>query len=328
MTGQKKLKSIASTAIPNLFEFIEGSSPKGFQLAYEPSLYNSDVHRSLQSKNKWHSFHIIRRDKKKVLASIHFCILEGIAKSPISAPFGSFDLSNSVPPSQLFEFINFYEKRLVDSGARKIVIKNFPEAYHSRQHSILSVLFINHKYSVNDTELGAILSVDEVPLVDKLDPWERRKLRQAAKEGLTFRIISNKNLKDTFQFILDCRKERDQSLSMSYVELGKTVKKLDKSFICFGVYRNKELVAASISIKESRTTLYNFYSAHSRDSDALSPIVFLINQMYGWCSLHKIKLLDLGTSALGGIPNFPLIDFKLRLGAVPAMKLTFEKNLT
>ena len=310
-----------------LFGFIDGAYPKGFQKDYVTSLYNDASHRKLQNKQGWHSFHIVRKDRKKVIASIHFCIEDKVAYSPMSAPFGSFELSDSIPPSQLFKFISFCEKRLLKLGTKKILIKNFPEGYSPNWHSVLSILLFNHDYSVKDAELGAILDVDDVPFVNKVDQWERRKLKQGKKAGLKYRNILNKNLKEIFQFILSCRQERGQSLSMSFEQLNKTVTKLNDSFYCFGVYHDKELVAASIAIKVNKNVLYNFYAAHSQSSDSLSPMVFLIDEMYAWCRLHKIKKLDLGTSALGGKPNFSLIDFKLRLGASPVMKFTFEKEL-
>jgi CelD/BcsL family acetyltransferase involved in cellulose biosynthesis len=114
---------------------------------------------------------------------------------------------------------------------------------------------------------------------------------------------------------------------MTFDQLNLTVQKFDRHFHCFGVYHDDRLIAASICIRESKYNLYNFYSAHSKESDSLSPIVYLISELYAWCQHNKIKLLDLGTSALGGKPNFSLIDFKLRLGATPSMKLTFEKEL-
>jgi hypothetical protein len=95
----------------------------------------------------------------------------------------------------------------------------------------------------------------------------------------------------------------------------------------FGVYHGQELAAASISIRVSKRIVYNFYSAHPRKFDFLSPVVMLIKGMYGWSQKHHIELIDLGTSTLAGQPNFSLLDFKLRLSGRPATKLTFEKAL-
>ncbi|HMG91078.1 MAG TPA: hypothetical protein VK589_13525, partial [Chryseolinea sp.] len=59
-----------------------------------------------------------------------------------------------------------------------------------------------------------------------------------------------------------------------------------------------------------------------------NPTVFLIRSLYQYCFENGIALFDLGTSSLDGIPNFGLLNFKIRLGATPTTKFTFQKDLT
>ncbi|MCB0487560.1 MAG: hypothetical protein KDC99_03740 [Cyclobacteriaceae bacterium] len=308
-------------------EFVEGKVSSNYATEYHLSLFNTQAHRSLQAKQGWIEFHLIRTDKKEILASIFFCLEGGIASSPTSAPFGSFELSESVSTEYLYEFIGFVELRLNRHGAKQIRIKNYPEAYHSRLHNLVTVLLFNHQYRIDNAELGACIHVDDDSLELKMDQWERRKLKQARKAGLSFKTLSVDKFNEVYDFILACREKRGQSLSMTKSQLKKVVIKFPSEFYLFGVYERKGLVAASISIRVSQDVVYNFYSAHARSSDHLSPVVFLISNLYYWAYGHKFKLIDLGTSALGGVPNFPLIDFKLRLGASPSMKLTFQKKL-
>jgi len=323
--SHKKL-SVQKESIPGL-EFIEGNLPKGYSEGYEIALFNQEVHRQGQSPERWVCFHAMREDKKNVLASIFFLLESNTAFSPRAAPFGSFELADEITTSQLFEFIGFCETRLRKHGIQKVEIKGYPEQYDLRHHNVLSVLLFNHGYSITLAELGACIAVDETSFGNKINKWERRKLKQAHKAGLTFNLCSLKEVKSIYDFINQCRKEKGHALSMSYDDLAKTVKSLDRNFYCFAVYHQATLVAASISIKVKKKILYNFYSAHSRTSDELSPVVFLMEGIYTWCQAHRFEVLDLGTSALGGKPNFSLLDFKLRLGANPTMKLTFEKIL-
>ncbi|GAB1446623.1 MAG: GNAT family N-acetyltransferase [Cyclobacteriaceae bacterium] len=309
------------------FQMLEGIIPVGFKIDFDESLFNSKAHRKLQSSSGWHSFHLLRKDKRFVVASIHFCLEKFIALSPAHAPFGSFGISVTVTPSQLFEFIRFIEEKLIKHGTKKIIIKCPPEQFNVSQHNILTVLLFNHQYQISNAELGACLQISKAPFFDLLDSWEKRKLNQGIKANLKFKIIPMDQLNEIYNFILTCREERNQSLSMTYKELYNTVRKSEDYFILFGVYHDGDLVAASIAIRVKKNILYNFYSAHSKSSDSLSPVVFLIDKIYGWCSKHHTEILDLGTSAWDGKPNFPLIDFKLRLGAIPSMKLTFEKTI-
>jgi hypothetical protein len=48
--------------------------------------------------------------------------------------------------------------------------------------------------------------------------------------------------------------------------------------------------------------------------------------MYRWCANNKVAWIDLGTSALAGQPNFPVLQFKLHLGAELSHRFTFEKQ--
>lgn len=311
----------------DLIQFFEGNIPNGFKNDFDESLFNSQTHRAIQSSHKWYSFHLLRKDKKRVIASIHFSIAKSIACSPVGAPFGSFEMSDSVTTEQLFGFVQFIESRLIHYGARRISIKCAPEEYHVSHHNILSVILFNHQYQIANAELGACLLISNAPFDEVIDGWERRKLKQSLRAKLDFKKIPISQLNEIYNFILACREERGHSLSMTYEQLNKTVRKMKSNFVLFGVYKENNLVAASISIRVNKSVLYNFYSAHSKSTDSLSPIVFLIGEIYDWCTKHRFTILDLGTSAWGGKPNFPLIDFKLRLGAQPTMKLTFEKKL-
>lgn len=313
--------------ITDPYQLFEGAIPSGFENDFDESLFNSKPHRLVQSSAKWYSFHLLRKDKKKVMASIHFSVIKGAALSPVRAPFGSFELSDAVVSEQLFEYIQFVEERLIGLGVKRITIKCSPEQYHVSLHNMLSVLLFNHQYQIAHAELGACLRISETPFADVVDSWEKRKLKQSLRANLSFKKIPLSQLNNIYHFILTCREDRGHTLSMTYKELYATVRKIESNFILFGVYQDDILVAASIAIKVNKKVLYNFYSAHSKSSDSLSPVVFLIGEMYDWCGKHRFTILDLGTSAWGGKPNFPLIDFKLRLGAEPTMKLTFEKKL-
>lgn len=309
------------------FEFIEGSLPRGFRPDYISFLYNENRHRVLQSKSGWHSYYIVRKDKKTVYAEAHFCCVDQVAHSPFRAPFGSITFSEVLPVEQLYNFISFVEGHLKKTGAQRIIIKNYPEIYSPISHNVLTVLFFNHNFKISNAELDACISIDDSEFESKLETWEKRRLKQAEKAELKFNTVPQKQLSKFYHFILQCREERGQSLSMDFKSLQKTVNAFPAEFILFGVYRNSSLVAASICIRVNQEIIYNFYSAHSKSSDSLSPVVFMFEGIYNWCRKQSVTLLDLGTSALGGKPNFSLIDFKLRVGGIPTMKLTFEKDL-
>jgi CelD/BcsL family acetyltransferase involved in cellulose biosynthesis len=112
---------------------------------------------------------------------------------------------------------------------------------------------------------------------------------------------------------------------MTFNDLQRTVEAVPGAFHLFAIDHAKKMAAASITMRTSKHVLYNFYSAHPRAFDQLSPVVSLVSGMYNWSQREKVGWLDLGTSAIEGKPNFSLLDFKFHLGGQPSPKLTFEK---
>lgn len=307
-------------------EFCKGDFPAGFRPDFDPYLFNSEEHRHLQG-GRWQSYHLLRPSQKKIIASVHFNINAGLAESPHRAPFGSFQFSKRILPEAIFNFIHEVESNLAASGVKKIVIKNPPGDYAPSDAALLDVTLLNHGYTIETAEISTLLSVSNSGFSKNIDVWEKRKLRQSQRAKLKFRVIPASQLGEVYEFIKQCRDERQQTISLTRAELEKTFNALPHVFVVFGVFQDKELTAASVSIKVNKSILYNFYSAHPKKFDSLSPVVLLMDGIYKWCKKHKVRVLDLGTSALGGKPNFSLLNFKINLGGIPCHKLTFTKEL-
>lgn len=308
--------------------FIEGSLPPGFRCDFDPYLFNVPENLTIQSLEGWHTFYALRNEKKVARCRVHFHVHGDVAKSPYKNPFGSFEISDSFDPKEFFEFIRWTETKLQEKGVKRIEIKSYPHLYHPGRSAILTTFLFNHGYTVKDAELSACIKVNAHSLYQVMTSWEKRKSGQIKKTNLRFTQIPSQKLKEVHEFISSCREERKQTLSMSYAQLKSVCDIFSDKFCLFGVYDSNALAAASISIMINKTILYNFYSAHARQYDALSPVVKLMEGIYGYCQSEKIELIDLGTSSLHGKPNFSLLDFKLHLGATPTQKLTFEKTLS
>ncbi len=305
------------------YQFLEINDDE-INLGFDPWLFHEKNHALLQAPDGWKIFVI--KKKNEIVAQVRFHVADCIARTSVKSPFGTVQFAKELPPEVLFSFIQFYEAELKKIGVTTILLKNPPSLYAPFQNELLSVSLLNLDYQVIDAEVGAVLSVAD-SFEDKLDTWELRKLRQAEESGLHSAQFETTSLEEVYTFILKCREERDQKLSLTFTELKSVVDIYPDRFIVVGIFENESIVAASICIRINEHILYNFYSAHPRAYDHLSPAVLLIKSLYGFCQTNNIGLLDLGTSALDGKPNFGLLDFKLRLGATPTPKYTFQKRL-
>jgi hypothetical protein len=299
--------------------------PPAFSPDYTGFLFSHPDHLKLQAP-KWLSFYLLDKAKKKVLAQVSFCVKNKKAITPVRAPFGSLLFSERLSPMVLYDFVQHCEAGLIKLGAQSISITE-PPLYYRKGGEILHTILLNLNYRVRSAELSTGIQIDDTPFEGKIKAGEKGKLKQGKTKGLQFKVLPPAELEKVYNFILKCGKQRGYSLSMTLKDLKKTMKVFNDSFYFFGTYFRKELAAASIGIKVHPLILYNFYSGHDKKFDSTSPIVLHTGGLYEFCRSHHFQLLDLGTSAIDGHPNFSLLDFKLRLGAVPSMKVTFEKEL-
>lgn len=312
----------------NDFLFTDKPPAADYRADVKTYIFHDERHLKLQAESGWRSFYVLNQKHKTIVGIVHVHINGQVAVSPLKASFGSFVWSTSLPPEMLFRFIGFVEDSLTSSGVTSVTYTNPATDYQPDQLQLLHVLLSNAGYRIQAAEAGAVMSVTQESLETKMDDWEVRKLKQAREAEFVFASATVNPVDEIFQFILNARKEKGYSLSMTQVMMEHTVEVFPDQFIFFEVMKGYERAAASIAIRVADDILYNFYSAHHSRYDAWSPVVMLIDGMYGWCQQHGIRLLDLGTSALENQPNFSLLDFKLRLGAQPTAKLTFTKDLT
>jgi hypothetical protein len=258
---------------------------------------------------------------------VHFHVRERVAVTPLRAPFGSVEISPDVSEEVLADFLEFAESRLLHAGVLEIVFKNPPEAYQPVTAEILHTLFVKRRYTIASTETTSIIFVSPTPFSDVIHPRKRRKLKQSASVPFLFSRLDKNSLPDVYEFISVCRIQKKYPLSIRFDELWRTVDNFPENYLIFGVYYDEQLVAASIAIRVNDKVLYHFISDHVRNIASYSPALVLMEGIYDFCVRSNLQLLDLGTSAPGGILNSKLLNFKKELGGQAAGKFTFTKTL-
>jgi len=308
------------------YTFLEGAAAPNFKKAFEHFLYNEARHRRSQSEDNWKTFSLINEQAEQVVAQIHFNISDSIASSPHSAPFGSIEFSDIEPETLLF-FLNETEQELKSIGVKKIIIKDAAHQYRPQQSALLKVLFLNSGFDICSAEINSAIVVDELIFENKISYAKVKRLKRSRQENLEFRVLAMEELNEVHSFIRSCREERGAMLSLTLSQLKGIIESCPDDFLLFGIFQGGKLIAASISVKVNKRILYDFYHAHPKSFDQLSPVVALVDGIYGYCQQNKFELLDLGTSAVDRQINFSLLNFKTQLGGQLSLKLTFEKDL-
>lgn len=278
----------------------------------------------LQSKTGWLVYGLREKDSKSVLVKISFCLKDGIASSPYRAPFGGWELNGRVTIKQACFFIERLVEDLKSRGIKKIEIKNSPTNYHPYATQLFLRVAKKFDFSPHQED-SSIIQVDATPFEKKIVIAKRQKLMKG-EARFSFHRENQSNLKKIYGFIEACRKERHQVLSMSYLQIRKTIACFPNDYFLFSVKEGERLAAAAIVIRVNEKIVYTFYYAHTRHFDKVSPVVFLIKNLYSFAKKNKYNMIDLGTSMVHGRLNKSLLHFKKSIGGLPVSKYSFEKE--
>ena len=307
--------------------FHHGSLPLETALDFEPAVFNLPEYFLMNEPTGWLSFYILDQRHSSAVASLHLHVKGKVAKSPLKAPFGSLECSDRINPRTLFDFLNYVEAELKARGVDEVYLTNAPRAYSPPIISLLEVFLLNQKWIVCEAETGATLIVDQIPFTDKIRHAELLRFKQALNAGFHFKRLPEEDVGQVYRFISACHHEKGYKISIEEAGLTAAVARFPGRYLLFGIFDGSRMVSASVSILVKGSILYNFLVNHERQHNQLSPPVMLMEGLYHYCRDHAISLLDMGTSALIGNPNFQLLDFKMHLGASPTTKLSFYKKI-
>jgi Acetyltransferase (GNAT) domain len=307
--------------LPEFFceRLIDSDSAKG------TFLFNRKAHLLLQSKTGWFVYGLKENYSKKILVKISFCLNDGVASSPCRAPFGGWEIDGRVTIKQACYFINELIDDLKSRGIGKLEITNSPMSYQP----FAGKLFLQVAKKIgfkSQQEVSSVISVDAIPFERKIVIAKKQKLLKGEARFIFYQE-SLSQLKSIYSFIKACRQERNQTLSMSYSQIKNTVTSFPQDYFLFSVKEGERFAAAAIVVRVSDKILYTFYYAHARHFDKVSPVVFLMKNLYSFAKKNKFRMIDLGTSMVHGRVNQPLLHFKKSIGGLPVSKYSFEKEL-
>lgn len=306
------------------FIFYESEPEQKALFDFEPTMFHRVSHLQLQRSEGWRWYYAQDEKRRRVVASLYLNLNGDSAVSSVRSPYGSVEGSEGVPPEVLFNFLIFVEDALKKRNIKSVRITCAPGVYMPALHNLLSVYFPNLGYRTTAAALSAYLRPDS-EFVLGISQTEKQALSKGTLGGLHFQLIDIEKLEDVYTFIARCHRGKGYPMSMTFADLQTTVGKFEDRFVLSAAFDQHAMVAASIAIRVSNDVLYNFYMDHDSAYNKVSPVLILLEGLYNYCKGSNIRIMDLGTSALDGKPNFGLLSFKLRLGARVTPKMTVEK---
>lgn len=285
----------------------------------EPAFLNQENDASIQS------FFLFDTDRQKLKAEIHFIVKDQIAYSPWRASFGSYQFAADVNESDLLNFHHQTEKALLDLQVKKILIRNYPQAYATKQAMLVEKLLVSQNYFELYADSNYHLSVNGI-FEENLRQSEKTRLRLLSQKGFSAMYWANPDLEELYQVLLQNRIAQGYTMSLNFEKFQAMFTTLPGTYYAFRTVYNQNTIAAAVCVRINNEIFYNFYIGELPEYRKFSPVVGLLKHIYDFALENNYRILDLGIASVEGKINPGLARFKKNMGGEKSGKGMFEKE--
>jgi hypothetical protein len=272
-------------------------------------------------------FQLACGNTNRVVGVAHFGeVASGYFRSPVRGTFGGFEFVENVRLQAVEGFVAEVERGLRQAGASTIEILTPPTNLNPSASAILYNVLVRRGYMVRCADLDCYLTVDKVPLIEKVKHSRRQRIHKCKREGMRGVEVDQTQWEEVYNVISANRLRRGYPVTMTYEAIQQMAEAFPKSLVFFGAFAGREMIASSICVWVSPTILYVFYWGDLPGWEHFSPVSLLAETIYDYASQRGCRLLDLGTSSLDGRPNYGLMDFKHEMGCQESLKLTYVRS--
>ena len=289
--------------------------------------FNDAEHACQQSTRPFHVITALNQTTGLADARCAFFSEPDCAVSPAAAPFGSVEFVQTLPDSVLSNVVDALIDEARRTGAPVLRLVNYPHCYAPEQTHRLTECLLDRGFSITATNHTAFLPVTGNPFADTIVASERRRLEKCRRAGFRFAHWCCPDIDAVVSFVAKTRRQQGYRLTLPSDRLTNLLRAFPDQFPVFVIRDGPAVVALTVAVRVRTDILYNFLPASDPDYHAYSPMVMLVDGLFGYCQHQRIQLLDLGASLDGNRQPKPgLMRFKRNLGAQESPKLTFEKR--
>lgn len=268
--------------------------------------------------------HLVFEDEGKPRFGIILGEHEGWLLSPFSAPFGGFSYCRTPHLEGLdaaVESLCAYAKNM---GLRMRI--TLPPFFYESQFLAETATVLSRRSVATHIHLNYHFTLSRFTDYEKcLARNARKNLRHAEEQEWEFVAVwhdDEEGLCQAFDVIRRNRDEHGYRLSMTLDDVLKTVRIIPADFFLLR-HKSVNVAAAQVfHVAEGIAQVVYWGDLHAYSSlRTMNMLVFRVFEHY---SRSSLRVLDIGTSMLGDVPNFGLCDFKTAVGCEASTKLSFE----
>lgn len=292
-------------------------------------LFNTNLHLYTQTSGRIYSFILQRLKSGKPIAEIHFTTIPGVSGISLSAaPFGGLQVYEKGCDAGIADLLNTVDSWAMENKFSSLIIKCAPDIYDPNGLAECSDAYLKHGFSVLSGQRNLHIGVSAKSFESSIHTSERRRLRKCRKARLNAREIVAPDMAALYQFVLENRAKQGYPVLYTKGLLQRLLETFPNEVKVFGVFREKELISMSFTIRVSPNVVYNFFPVDNPDYHFLSPMVMLMEKVYNYCLESDVPILDLGISVdEKGHVKPGLINFKEKLGGLSSMKWIYIKKM-
>ena len=294
-------------------------------------LFNARAFHDLHAPHALRSFHCALADNASgvILGTINIHERSaGEMASPFRGSFGGFALvpDASRTLEEMDGFVGGVETMLAVEGAESLSVVVPPLVYHPDETSAWIDVLLRRGFVISRHELSYGIHVTG-EFVDGIDSGNRKRLQKCIRDGLESVALAREEFEDAYTVVAENRRKRGYTLSMSWETFREMADALPERVACFAVRRGAEMIAAALCLRINAKALYVAHWGEIPGVEAWSPVTLLASSLFDYCRDSGIRLLDLGTANVDGVPNAGLIRYKKNLGCAESLKLTLDKRV-
>ncbi len=276
------------------------------------------------------SVHYLLFRDSRVRLGIIGATVDGVFRSPFSAPFDGFTPSDEDVSLQSLEAAaELLEGWAAARGITKLHITLPPPIYGESFLAKVVNVFFRRSYRVIHTELNFHFNLDRLTDAYPSTIWRnaRKNLRQAMDHGLLFRICSTPADEEAaYDIIRLNRQARSKPLRMTLDQIRQTAVVMPISYFLVTTREQMPVGAAivfQVAPRIGQVVYWGDLPAHA----GLRTMNFLSYKLFEYYRTTGLEVLDIGYSTENSLPNYGLCEFKESLGCSLQPKLIYEKSL-
>ena len=307
-----------------MFTLLETISPHSTH-DYLGYVYNHP--RFLAHNNDRTQIHFYAHRDDRILAHTAFLVKEGVAHSPLRLPFAGLEYNQKLDDGALRAILSEVEWRLKAKNVAEINYHQPPNSYQSDVS--LNKAFESLGYGILQERLFHGIRVNEHDLIDRMHKMEQRKFNMFCN-GAEFKALVGDDAIQAIKWIEKNRRLAKKPASMSWEDLKDAKALKPEAYLVFGVFMDGQMLSATVLVRANRQSVYHFLPTSLVGAEKFkkySPMVFLVNGLYGWCQENGVELLDFGTLYVDGTLKVSLVQFKEHLGGEESRALSWRKEI-